>query len=96
MVFAGENPWKGTVVVGACSYFDDSGTHQASVVTIIGGFVATTAVWKQVERSWIEPENSDALGGGNVTPPTSDFRIFYRKATSMPSGLRYQMKIGER
>ena len=46
------NPWKALLMIDCGSYFDDSGTHPESVVTIIGGYAATKAVWEEVEQSW--------------------------------------------
>lgn len=34
------------------AYFDESGTHNASVVTAMGGYVATEADWISLEREW--------------------------------------------
>lgn len=49
---ARDNPWEPLLMIDARSYFDDSGTHRQSVVTIIGGYVATKTVWEQMEEPW--------------------------------------------
>lgn len=52
MLNAQDNPWKPLLMIDARSYFDDSGTHRGSVVTVIAGYVATKDVWEAMEKPW--------------------------------------------
>lgn len=36
------------------AYFDDSGTHAESTVTVVGGLVGTEAQWTQFRQQWAE------------------------------------------
>jgi hypothetical protein len=36
------------------AYFDDSGTHSESSVTVMGGLVGSVAQWKQFEQQWAD------------------------------------------
>ncbi len=42
--------WKALVLLNA--YFDESGTHAASTITAIAGYVASKDVWSALERQW--------------------------------------------
>lgn len=46
-----DNPYKGFGMLQA--YFDDSGTHGESLITVISGFVATTNSWTDVQGDWL-------------------------------------------
>ncbi len=52
MLNARDNPWKALLMIDCGSYFDDSGTHGGSVVTIIAGYAAPKAVWEELEPPW--------------------------------------------
>ena len=49
---ASGNPWKALLMVDCGSYFDDSGTHKGSVVTVIGGYIGTMDAWDAIEGPW--------------------------------------------
>lgn len=49
------------------AYFDESGTHAQSRVTMIGGYVATCDVWKAIEAQWNEVLTNQGLSWFHMT-----------------------------
>jgi len=58
------------------AYFDDSGTHPESHVTVMGGLVGSAAQWKQFERQWAEKLEHPLPG----KPPLNLFHLSECKA----------------
>jgi hypothetical protein len=45
-------PWKALLMIDARTYFDDSGTHKAATVTVIGGYAGLKEEWESIEGPW--------------------------------------------
>ena len=49
------------------AYFDDSGTHNGSTVTAVGGFVAKAEEWDAFDRDWAEMLEVEKIGWFHMT-----------------------------
>lgn len=59
-VFLNHDP-KARFMVMFTAYFDDSGTHEGSKVTVVAGYISTVEQWKKLESEWRDVLNDAGI-----------------------------------